>query len=631
MSNTSSGISSSWRRLVDPNTLEYFFVNKETGEKFWETTREDLWIRRERPTECDYVFYENKLTAERCFLDNPRHWKIMMSKTYKRPYWHHQSGKYSSWVDPVTWFPEKDKWSNPQIEETREDSPFPHLSRKLTNVITTTPPSTLVISHPKVWSVYVDPKTRHRFFYNSATGQRQWNVPKEEHDWVIGETKTGRKYFFNPVTKKSVWDLPSLTPKSRRRDTPLSLKKDDQKSSPRHSPPRKSSEDEKNIQEARRRWSKAVTKIKRALRTRRSLLLSPGRGSHSRSGFFFKRPSTKVPIIAPPTKKKPDAPTKENKSDELAPGLKPLDSFNGLPNVAERAEHKFEDVWVQGVLRVTHDDVIFEPEAKIKNMKAPPSNSPSPPPGLKNSPKRERKEKRRRSLFGHFIKGITHTLGFEDIPEIQKMPFAELQELDLDKKIKNAFTLHPRASGDALQFRFDSEEIMNRMRQVILMRRRVAISNKRRESITNGSVDELFEDVTADELGSALVTRKNSLWGSKSDELKHLGWVYVYEKKGLFMHDWCCRILWHDVGQGWIRYSVRLKFLSSHTSLLTLTHPSSSSSSSQRYPRNPHHVYNLKDGLQKVQCYMLLMRNLAIYFPFRNVSIYSRNPFRDFV
>ena len=63
--------SNPWRRLVDPATLQYFYVNKESNEKFWEENEEDLWIRKERPSECRYAFYENRLTSQRCFLDDP--------------------------------------------------------------------------------------------------------------------------------------------------------------------------------------------------------------------------------------------------------------------------------------------------------------------------------------------------------------------------------------------------------------------------------------------------------------------------------------------------------------------------------------------------------------------------------
>jgi hypothetical protein len=93
------------------------------------------------------------------------------------------------------------------------------------------------------------------------------------------------------------------------------------------------------------------------------------------------------------------------------------------------------------------------------------------------------------------------------------------------------------------------------MRGLILMRRRVASAKDRRISVKSGR-GAAFGDVTAEELGLKIVTRKDSLWGSKKDELKYLGWVYVYRKSGMFSHDWSCRILWHDVGQGWIRHSL---------------------------------------------------------------------------
>ena len=296
-----------WRRLVDPNSLEYFYANKETGEKFWEETRKlnSLWIRRERPSECRYAFYENKLTAQRCYLDNPRSWKILTSNTYKRPYWSHKSKKYSSWVDPVTWVPKEGKWWNSRLEETRNASPFRALSCKLKRPqkdVATTPESLGGDSNENlnvnnVWNVYVDPKTKHRFFYNSQNGKRQWNVPNAANDWILGETKTGRKYFFNVTTKTSVWNLPSTTPKRRQLpslDIPVPSG-DDAKAS---TPPRGSFHDENMRIEAKRRWTSAVDKIKSALSARRGLLMSPMDKEGSK--HFFKRPSRKAPTIPAP-------------------------------------------------------------------------------------------------------------------------------------------------------------------------------------------------------------------------------------------------------------------------------------------------------------------------------------------
>ena len=305
-------MSNPWRRLVDPATLEYFYVNKDSKEKFWEDNKKGLWIRKERPLECRYVFYENRLTSQRCFLDDPTRWKILTSKTYNRPYWHHESGKYSSWVDPVTWVPQEGKkWWNPQLQESRNTSPFRGLSRKLKKPRkndAATPESTgsgesndySSNDDIRVWTVYVDPKTKHRFFYNSHSGKRQWDVPKDENSWIVGETKAGRKYFFNPATKTSVWKLPSSTPKRRhvppsRLDVSSNLE-DDAKT--QDTPPHKSLHDEQMRINAQKRWSSAVDKIKSALRTRRSLLMSPM--SNRPSSDIFERPSREVPLVPPP-------------------------------------------------------------------------------------------------------------------------------------------------------------------------------------------------------------------------------------------------------------------------------------------------------------------------------------------
>ena len=122
----------------------------------------------------------------------------------------------------MTWTPTKEgKWWNPQLQESRNTSPFRGLSRKLKKKHVTTPDSRrssgesteYSYNDVRVWTVYVDPKTKHRFFYNSHSGKRQWGVPKDENSWIVGETKAGRKYFFNAATKKSVWKLPSTTPK----------------------------------------------------------------------------------------------------------------------------------------------------------------------------------------------------------------------------------------------------------------------------------------------------------------------------------------------------------------------------------------------------------------------------------
>ena len=222
----------------------------------------------------------------------------------------------------------------------------------------------------------------------------------------------------------------------------------------------------------------------------------------------------------------------------------------------------FEDTWVQGVLCITNDDVIFEPEAQIKDMQEPEIKAPmSPPPGLKqhsddgHHKRRSTSTARRGSVFGNVFKSIAQKLGIADSAKVMKMPFLELQELEMDKESNNVFMLHPRASGEAMPLRFESALIAKRMRGLILMRRRVASAKDRRISVKSGR-GAAFGDVTAEELGLKIVTRKDSLWGSKKDELKYLGWVYVYRKSGMFSHDWSCRILWHDVGQGWIRHSL---------------------------------------------------------------------------
>jgi hypothetical protein len=89
------------------------------------------------------------------------------------------------------------------------------------------------------------------------------------------------------------------------------------------------------------------------------------------------RARTQVPKLTPKTKK-------IEEQESIPPILSTQDSFVGLPDVKERTECMFEDIWVQGVLSITHDDVIFEPEAQIKDMQEPESKAPmSPPPGLK--------------------------------------------------------------------------------------------------------------------------------------------------------------------------------------------------------------------------------------------------------
>lgn len=262
---------------------------------------------------------------------------------------------------------------------------------------------------------------------------------------------------------------------------------------------------------------------------------------------------------------------KEQKIEEqesIPPVLQVADSFVGLPDVVERTECMYEDTWVQGVLHITHDDVIFEPEAGIKDMTEPQSQTKapmSPPPGLKghsddveddsSHKKRHSSAARRGSVFGKMFKTIAQSLGIADSAKVMRMPFLELQELECDSECENIFMLHPRASGKSMRLRFESSSLAKRMQGLILMRRRVASTRERRVSTRNKNGND-FEDVTAEELGGKIVTRKDSLWGSKKDELRRLHCVYVYRKSGLFHHDWSYRILWHDVGQGWIRYSL---------------------------------------------------------------------------